>query len=367
MVISMLSMTSFSQTLVAHYPLDGNADNYAPGFLGQYDGVVPSGTFLNDSGHYALQFDGIDDYMEVSVFSELTSTTTTYDSATYIISMWVKIDNSNGMTFIGNEHFLSMGYNTIPNSKNQITFGTYPDLGNMSGHLNIGTLPKNYIRSDGNSSNRLEKGLWYHIALRHDTTLLNSGTCPYFYSKKNYEFYLNGQLINSNSQNPVPGVCGASPHFYTENPPVFPLYPNIVLGKSRIIENGTSPASNNFFHGIIDDVRIYKGVGSSASDAFLIDSLFNNPPLTTTSLLEHEQFSHSINTYPNPSIDGLFNVQTSLTKGNYSVYDLSGRIVLTGAVENRTQINLSSKAKGIYFLKIEDEKRLSKSMKLVYQ
>ncbi|HVA97691.1 MAG TPA: T9SS type A sorting domain-containing protein, partial [Bacteroidia bacterium] len=78
----------------------------------------------------------------------------------------------------------------------------------------------------------------------------------------------------------------------------------------------------------------------------------------------------SINVFPNPS-NGIFNIvqKNNFQKQNLEIYNLLGeKIISTTLNTSQTQINLSGKAKGIYFYKVvsEDGKNVSNG-KLVVQ
>ena len=61
----------------------------------------------------------------------------------------------------------------------------------------------------------------------------------------------------------------------------------------------------------------------------------------------------SIKVYPNPS-QGVFLLK-GIHKGNYSIYTTNGSLILTEPISSGgTPIDLSHKAKGLYFLAIED-------------
>jgi V8-like Glu-specific endopeptidase len=58
--------------------------------------------------------------------------------------------------------------------------------------------------------------------------------------------------------------------------------------------------------------------------------------------------------YPNPS-DGIFNIESSLETVNYNIYDVTGRMIYSGTINNLVQINLSDYPKGLYLLKVDNE------------
>lgn len=146
------------------------------------------------------------------------------------------------------------------------------------------------------------KDEWIHIAIRHDRIDICAGLIDTLtFSKTNYQFYKNGEISSVNSCSlPTNNMGGSCPTNYPlppnnnfpQNP--FPLNPSMALG---ISQNG-----NSHFKGLIDDVRIYIGVGSNTSDSLLIDSLFNNPPQSTTGLFEHQQSKKKFQPIPTHQI-----------------------------------------------------------------
>ncbi len=74
--------------------------------------------------------------------------------------------------------------------------------------------------------------------------------------------------------------------------------------------------------------------------------------------------NYGINIYPNPS-NGMFYIELakSISKANVSILDMTGKLIYTNKLNsNLNEIDLSSQAKGIYFIKfnISDETLISK-------
>jgi D-alanyl-D-alanine carboxypeptidase len=85
----------------------------------------------------------------------------------------------------------------------------------------------------------------------------------------------------------------------------------------------------------------------------LLSSIISNP----VGINEQDSGVESWLLYPNPFTDQLF-IQTEAryTGRNYLVSDLSGKAVLTGAIESpKTTIDLSGISGGIYFMTIDDD------------
>ncbi|MFY0630962.1 MAG: VCBS repeat-containing protein [Flavobacteriaceae bacterium] len=84
-------------------------------------------------------------------------------------------------------------------------------------------------------------------------------------------------------------------------------------------------------------------------------------------LSSHQEETPRFNVYPNPSVDGFFNINFSTTETyQITVYDVSGRILFTKETENITAgFSLDKYAKGIYFAKVTSEGRSTNLVKLL--
>lgn len=70
--------------------------------------------------------------------------------------------------------------------------------------------------------------------------------------------------------------------------------------------------------------------------------------------------------YPNPG-SGVFSVSASGLEGHLQVSDILGKIVVEGAFEGQTQIDLSQMDRGVYLLKLVDQAGQSHLKKLIVQ
>jgi len=100
------------------------------------------------------------------------------------------------------------------------------------------------------------------------------------------------------------------------------------------------------------------GTGSPAGDGSANSTMvFEFDPSTSTSdqLLEKTQF------FPNPAFD-VINV-TNHTSDNYSIYNVQGLMIKHGGLENN-QINISDLNPGMYVVKLDNEKQISRFIKI---
>ena len=73
-------------------------------------------------------------------------------------------------------------------------------------------------------------------------------------------------------------------------------------------------------------------------------------------------------TYPNPTKDKIILslLENQLTKLTYSIYDVNGRIVKKGKVnDEKTSITMKQFATGVYFLKVQQNTKQLKVFKIV--
>jgi len=194
--------------LVAHWKLDGNANDSAGSNHGTIYGATPTTGKID----IALSFDGVDDYIDCgNSFASITGSTTK------TITAWAKSDVSDQSGRIITLYRHSDSYSA---------FVIYP-RGNDGG--NPATWQALYA-TPGNSYNFIDSevpvtaGEWAHIAL------VQNGA--------NVHMYIDGELKNSVSDAAAPTIS---------NPP------NAVIGTYMWYGHGPDPS----FLGSIDDVRIY--------------------------------------------------------------------------------------------------------------
>jgi hypothetical protein len=84
---------------------------------------------------------------------------------------------------------------------------------------------------------------------------------------------------------------------------------------------------------------------------------FFDPDITTD--IDTPLSNMELTVYPNPSA-GTFNISTSsnLSSASFSVFNTLGQVIVNGALESSTQIDLSSQVDGFYILKIQDRESI---------
>jgi hypothetical protein len=85
----------------------------------------------------------------------------------------------------------------------------------------------------------------------------------------------------------------------------------------------------------------------------------SNNPRTFNSALNVENISDNIDIYPNPANDFIF-IRNSENIKSISISDISGKIISENEYKNSNEISIdiSKMAKGIYFIKLTDNKNI---------
>ncbi|WP_289053785.1 T9SS type A sorting domain-containing protein [Carboxylicivirga marina] len=104
---------------------------------------------------------------------------------------------------------------------------------------------------------------------------------------------------------------------------------------SRIIHQYVGPNNSTV---LIDEM----------SDHYPVFAIFKNIPANI------DEAKASIQVYPNPVNNTLYCATKGQEHANYQIYNLTGRLVKHGNLANGNNINISSLAKGIYFLQLSE-------------
>ena len=116
----------------------------------------------------------------------------------------------------------------------------------------------------------------------------------------------------------------------------------------------TEQGAQNYFNGVIDDLKIYNYAISDTD----ITSLYTNNTLTTESF---NSKNLQATMYPNPTSD-TFNIEMENEVKLVEIFSLQGQKVMSSNSKNVTVSNLS---KGIYLVRIEDENNAVATQKLI--
>lgn len=329
-------MSAQSQTLVAQYNFDGDVNNFIsnPGTDGTIayfaGGSAPD--YVTDSGHTAFRFDSgkrID-----------FNWNPTLNNQGFIITMWIKIlGTSSGwpnfykgapIMFFGNT---TMGQQGLIGS--QSTLSCYPKFGNYddNGRLAYGSC-SNYDSTLSNSifcEERLNSpyylsfNKWIFIGIRYN----GNG-----FDESNYDFFIDTNKVPDSRKNS------------TGNMP-FSTINNMSFGCIEMNDYFVTQTLN----GLIDDIRIYEGVGTEYQDSILIDSLarsFN--PISKT-----DEIINNLIVYPNPTY-GFFHLPKDKKYSSIQIIDISGKVIKE-INQNEYLVDISDLLSGFYLIRCQEGKK----------
>lgn len=286
--------------LVAHYPFDNaNANDQIASRHGVVHGATPAvDRFGNPNGCYS--FDGQNDYIEVASPNHNFSQTTT-------ISLWVNLD-----TLAANRNHMMIdtrnGSFSFPSSVSWL------DLANEQVEFGVTAGVIQYQNSNWNW-----RGNWTHLVMIIDT------------ATQERILYVNNQK-ESNVANNTPFV----------NP--------VYGGDPFTIGSRADLDLLNFFHGKIDDVRIY----NRTLDSTEVTALYNEPDPSLNTTVMDNNWKNVLSCYPNPS-HGLVTIESDLTITGIDVYDMLGNKLWT-ITSSTNQVDLSALPIGVYMIVISTNK-----------
>ncbi|MDL5051368.1 T9SS type A sorting domain-containing protein [Oscillatoria amoena NRMC-F 0135] len=296
----------FGQTLVAHYPFNGNAnDSSGNGINASINKGIPTSDRLGNPNS-AYKFGGDSNtYIQIPHDNKLNL------SGSKSIALWVKVDT------IPNQQFPSL-------LLKEGTADFYPTFAMQLNHDNGYALKDRYkvgfffgngltnklLSAQASYLDTTYKGKWMHIAATYSTTT-------------GYQMiYLNGTLNDS-------AYVGS--------------YTSATSNSFLQIGRGTSYGnfSNNYFKGSLDDIRIYDG----ALNASQVSDIYSS--MTSTNAAETLTASDFV-MYPNPTNTTVyFSNLTEVTE--VLVYDINGRLCFNGEVAPQdNSFDVSAFSNGVY-------------------
>ena len=297
---------NFNEGLIAYYPLDGNADDLSGNNNnGTIMGGVTSSTDRIGNANSAMQFNGIDGYIEIPNSSTLQSPT-----SAITIASWLYVESFPGLQALG----------IVEKTNSNNSYGQYG--------LSYQTWSNDglyFYHSNGNQGSyapiTLDFSRWYFVAITYDGTTAIT--------------YLDGIPIASQN---VPG-------------PIVPDDNPLTLGLE-------TPGQTEYLHGKLDEVRIYNRALSQQEILSLNMGLTN---IGDKFIYESIKDFKLVQNYPNP-FNPTTKIQYSLPQYStviIKVFDILGREIAT--LVNKDQpagnysidFNASNLPSGIYLYKLQ--------------
>lgn len=323
--INILALSTFysqtlSDSLVAHYFLDGNGNDS----VGSNNGTIIGATLTSDRNsniNSAYSFNGSGDWINIGNYPDLAIT------GDITVSAWIKTPASWPSTYRDPMIYVR---NSAPGA----------DITGVNLFINnahLSTRKFGFILKAGTnlwgddyaiSTTTLQLNTWYFVVgVRQDNIV---------------KIYVNGVLEGTDIGFLDPINYGPSP--------------SASVGQ----KDGTSA---HWFNGVIDDLRIYKRALSTTE----IQTLH-----TTISAIEFdEDINNQISVYPNPSYKYLnIKANESIEINRVEIFNVSGQKIISKSYKvfnSNIQIDIDNLKVGTYFLKIFDSENdftTSKFLKL---
>lgn len=301
LICVLLAINCFSQIttvgLVRHYSFSGNANDST---INAQHGTVTGATLTNDrfgSPNSAYSFNGSGDYIEIPVAGLLLNQ--------YTYTAWANAASVPAAET--GRAILSVGTNALANPQggDQVLAANNMSVLATNGWGGNGynvTGPNQYYTYHGVP---VVPNVWVHVALTRSANVMR--------------FYFNCQCVKVDSTS------------YSTNPK---------YGNTPTAKIGTRGNNTMYFHGEIDEVRIYD---RPLTDEEILLMCREQP----VGVAEPE--SHPIEVFPNPASDHI-SVKVPEYRGamQFELYDTQGRIVVSKVIGKTTQIPLDHLEPGIY-------------------
>lgn len=289
-----------AQTLVAHYPFDGNANDVTPFMNNATVGGAELTEGWDGTQDGAYSFDGDRDSIFAAAAAHLNTPTATY-------AMWVNVEE----LIDAGEYYIFCHGNWRERMKISLPNHGYPVFTTNTAD--------GIFDGDANPE-ALVPGVWTHLTFVHA-------------NDTNY-IYINGQLAKREGSDRIGGGLSS-----TDMP---------------LSVGANCDDSGNYFKGDIDDVRIY---GSGMTREQVAD-LYNM--LLASSSTQEVAFGELGRAFPNPTSETLyFEHELALDgKTSFALVDPLGREVHAGVLTDQRQaISVDGMPSGVYTLRVQADTR----------
>jgi hypothetical protein len=282
--------------------------------IGTNDGTVNGAVLTADrfgNANMAYEFDGVDDLINFGTDASIKPVEGT-------VSVWAKMIavSNTGSGYLHNPIFLSknLGHTDAYYEACGIGIRTTDNRA-----LTIATDYPSFNEKVVSSINPITLNNWIHYVATYD--------------EDSVSFYIDGVLQNRIYKGFISTFSPTDP---------------VLIAASGSVINA------RFFHGAIDDVRIYNRV----LDQEEVDGLFNEPnPATAGIQVEDEDQTFTI--YPNPAQNSIS--ISDLTLGaEISIMNLSGKVIFNTKVNsNQLTVNSEDFTNGLYLIHVNQSGRTS--------
>lgn len=141
---------------------------------------------------------------------------------------------------------------------------------------------------------------------------------------------------------------------------------NVVAQSSVNASGGNLSGANGSVSYSVGQVVYTTNIGSNGSIAQGVQQPYEISEVLSS--VDYSELIKDLKIYPNPSTDvltiNMYNIDN--LQLDYQIVDINGKILKTGEnIENETNINVSTFASAIYFLKITNQNKEVKTFKII--
>ncbi|MBL4669886.1 MAG: T9SS type A sorting domain-containing protein [Flavobacteriales bacterium] len=144
-----------------------------------------------------------------------------------------------------------------------------------------------------------------------------------------------------------------------------------IISVGQTIEREVISSNGNFYSNSAGQLSTTLGeiiISTVSSSINTLTQGFHQTQITVTNIKDH-QTDFEMNVYPNPTSNFItIKVKELKEKTSFSIYTVEGKMILSNSLTLlETKLNVVTFAKGNYFLKITQDKKIIKTYKIIKQ
>ncbi|NQX97491.1 MAG: T9SS type A sorting domain-containing protein [Flavobacteriales bacterium] len=149
------------------------------------------------------------------------------------------------------------------------------------------------------------------------------------------------------------------------------LFTISIISVGQTIEREVISSNGNFYSNSAGQLSTTLGeiiISTVSSSINTLTQGFHQTQITVTNIKDH-QTDFEMNVYPNPTSNFItIKVKELKEKTSFSIYTVEGKMILSNSLTLlETKLNVVTFAKGNYFLKITQDKKIIKTYKIIKQ
>jgi len=149
------------------------------------------------------------------------------------------------------------------------------------------------------------------------------------------------------------------------------LFTISIISVGQTVEREVISSNGNFYSNSAGQLSTTLGeiiISTVSSSTNTLTQGFHQTQITVTNIKDH-QTDFEMNVYPNPTSNFItIKVKELKEKTSFSIYTVEGKMILSNSLTLlETKLNVVTFAKGNYFLKITQDKKIIKTYKIIKQ